>query len=89
MPKQKIRQQLFSALAALCGFALIMVQLYQHTFTSTTNQPVVPTVENIGTRMLGVDEGGFALPFEVVSMLLLSALIGCIVIAIRTKPETK
>jgi NADH-quinone oxidoreductase subunit J len=89
MPKQNIRQQLFSALAALCGFALIMVQLYQHTFTSTTNQPVVPTVENIGTRMLGVDEGGFALPFEVVSMLLLSALIGCIVIAIRTKPETK
>ena len=89
MPKQKIQQQLFSALAALCGFALIMVQLYQHTFTSTTNQPVVPTVENIGTRMLGVDEGGFALPFEVVSMLLLSALIGCIVIAIRTKPETK
>ena len=89
MPKQNIRQQLFSALAALCGFALIMVQLYQHTFTSTTNQPVVPTVENIGTRMLGLDEGGFALPFEVVSMLLLSALIGCIVIAIRTKPETK
>ena len=89
MPKQNIRQQLFSALAALCGFALIMIQLYQHTFTSTTNQPVVPTVENIGTRMLGVDEGGFALPFEVVSMLLLSALIGCIVIAIRTKPETK
>ena len=89
MPKQNIRQQLFSALAALCGFALIMVLLYQHTFTSTTNQPVVPTVENIGTRMLGVDEGGFALPFEVVSMLLLSALIGCIVIAIRTKPETK
>ena len=89
MPKQNIRQQLFSALAALCGFALIMVQLYQHTFTSTTNQPVVPTVENIGTRMLGVDEGGFALPFEVVSMVLLSALISCIVIAIRTKPETK
>lgn len=89
MPKQKIQQQLFSALAALSGFALIVVQLYQHTFTSTTNQPVVPTVENIGTRMLGVDEGGFALPFEVVSMLLLSALIGCIVIAIRTKPETK
>jgi NADH-quinone oxidoreductase subunit J len=38
--------------------------------------------------MLAVNEGGFALPFEVVSMLLLAALIGCIVIAIRTKPET-
>jgi len=28
------------------------------------------------------------LPFEVVSMLLLAALIGCIVIALRIKPNT-
>jgi NADH-quinone oxidoreductase subunit J len=38
--------------------------------------------------MLGVAEDGFALPFEVVSMLLLAALIGCIVIALRSKPAT-
>jgi NADH-quinone oxidoreductase subunit J len=88
MPKQKMKQQIFSALAALSGFALIMLQLYQYTFTGTTNQAVAPTVENIGHRMLAVNEGGFALPFEVVSMLLLAALIGCIVIALRTKPET-
>ena len=31
--------------------------------------------------MLGVNDGGYALPFEVVSILLLAALIGCIVIA--------
>ena len=35
--------------------------------------------------MLGVNDNGYALPFEVVSMLLLAAMIGCIVIAMRTK----
>ena len=33
--------------------------------------------------MLGTKAGGYALPFEVVSMLLLAAMIGCIVIAMK------
>ena len=88
LPKQKIGRQVFSALAAFCGFALTMLQIYQHTFNSTPDQPIVPTVENIGNQMLGIKENGFALPFEVVSMLLLAAMIGCIVIALRSKPAT-
>lgn len=84
MPKQKIRSQVFSALAAFCGFALVMVQLFHYTFSSNISTPVSPTVENVGDRMLSVKEGGFALPFEVVSMLLLAALVGCIVIAMRS-----
>ena len=35
-----------------------------------------------------LDDNGYALPFEVVSILLLAALIGCIVIALKSKPET-
>ncbi|MEP7142989.1 MAG: NADH-quinone oxidoreductase subunit J [Ferruginibacter sp.] len=85
LPKQKIGRQVFSALAVFCGFALIMVQLYQHEFEKTTSEPILPTVSNIGNQMLGVDANGFALPFEVVSILLLAAMIGCIVIALRSK----
>ncbi|CAN5461367.1 NADH-quinone oxidoreductase subunit J [soil metagenome] len=88
LPKQKIGRQVFSALAVFCGFALTMLQLFQHSFNTTAGRPVLPTVSNIGDRMLGVAEDGFALPFEVVSMLLLAALIGCIVIALRSKPAT-
>src|SRR5665647_3174228 len=40
MPKQKMGRLLFSALAAFCGFALIMLQLFQHTFTGNTSQAV-------------------------------------------------
>jgi NADH-quinone oxidoreductase subunit J len=87
MPKQKMGRQIFSALAAFCGFALIMLQLFQHTFIGTLNQPVEPNVANIGTRMLAVNNGGYALPFEVVSILLVAALIGCIVIAMKTPKE--
>lgn len=88
LPKQKIGRQVFAALAAFCGFALTMLQLAQHTFKPTTEPPTEPSVANIGGQMLGVGDRGFALPFEVVSMLLLAALIGCIVIALRTKPTT-
>ncbi len=88
LPKQNMKRQLFSMLAAFCGFALTILQVYQHSFTGNTAQAVEPTVENIGNQMLGVKEGGYALPFEVVSILLLAALIGCIVIAMRSKPAT-
>ncbi|MEO6290672.1 MAG: NADH-quinone oxidoreductase subunit J [Ginsengibacter sp.] len=81
MAMQKIGRQIFSALAAFCGFALIMIQMFQHTFISTANTAIEPGVANIGTQMLSVNNGGYALPFEVVSILLLAALIGCIVIA--------
>jgi len=88
LPKQKMGRQLFAALAAFCGFALTMLQLFQHTFKQTTDEPMEPSVANIGNQMLGVNEDGFALPFEVVSILLLAAMIGCIVIALRSKPAT-
>jgi NADH-quinone oxidoreductase subunit J len=86
---QKIGRKIFSALAVFCGFALTMLQVYEHTFYQTSDPAIAPTVSNIGERMLNVNDSGYALPFEVISILLLAALIGCIVIALRTKPEAK
>lgn len=82
LPKQKMGRLLFSILAAFCGLALVILQLAQHTFTATGNESIAPTVTNIGNQMLGIDANGYALPFEVVSILLLAAMIGCIVIAV-------
>ena len=39
--------------------------------------------------MLSTKEHGFVLPFEVVSILLLASMIGCIVIAMKVKPAEK
>lgn len=87
LPRQKAGRQLFAALAAFCGLALTMIQVNQFSFVKTTAPAVEPTVANIGSRMLGVTQNGFALPFEVVSMLLLAAMVGCIVIALKSRPQ--
>ena len=87
LPTQKLGRKLFALLAVFCGFALTIVQIFQHTFSRTTATSVSPTVRNIGEELIALDKNGYALPFEVVSMLLLAALIGCIVIAMRTTPE--
>jgi NADH-quinone oxidoreductase subunit J len=89
LAKPKLGRKMFSALAAFCGFALTMLQVYQNTFFETSDEPVSLNVSEIGKKMLSTGEWGYALPFEVVSMLLLAAMIGCIVIALRSKPETK
>jgi NADH-quinone oxidoreductase subunit J len=47
------------------------------------------SVGNIGAQMLSTSAYGYLLPFEVISILLLAAMIGCIVIAIKLKPEDK
>jgi NADH-quinone oxidoreductase subunit J len=88
LPKQNPGRLMFSALAALAGFGLSILQILKYNFISTNEAAVEATVLTIGTRMLGVGKDGFALPFEVVSILLLAAMIGCIVIAMRSKPAT-
>jgi NADH-quinone oxidoreductase subunit J len=88
LPKQKLGRQLFSALAAFCGFGLTMLQVCNYDFIKTKAAPMEPTVSNIGTQMMGVNDKGYALPFEVVSILLLAAMIGSIVIALKAKPQS-
>jgi NADH-quinone oxidoreductase subunit J len=89
LPKQKIGRKIFSALAVFCGFALTMLQLSQNIFFLPEKEAIPVNVAEIGKKMLSTNAEGYALPFEVVSMLLLAAMIGCIVIALRSKPETK
>ena len=50
-----------------------------------TSLPASDT-ELIGRALLSTGENGYALPFEVISLLLLSAMIGGIVIARKTQP---
>ncbi|MEO7394146.1 MAG: NADH-quinone oxidoreductase subunit J [Chitinophagaceae bacterium] len=81
LAKQKLNRKIFTALAVFCGFALAMLQVYQYKFHPSSEPSVTPTVANIGKQMLSINDKGYALPFEVISMLLLAALVGCIVIA--------
>jgi len=85
MARQHTGRKLFSALAVFCGFALTMWQVYQHSFPAVQAESSTPTMREMGSKMLNVEESGYALPFEVISILLLAAMVGCIVIALREK----
>ena len=86
MPRPPVLRTVFSALAVLFGFALTYFLIQQYTFTRTTQTMIEPSVANIGAQMLDSEKSGYVLPLEVVSVLLLAAMIGCIVIAMKAKP---
>lgn len=91
MPAPRTAQLLWSLLAAVFGLVFIGLLIDRYQFTGDARQPFNASVPEIGTQLLSTAEHGYVLPFEVVSMLLLSAMIGCIVIAMKdkNKPEAK
>jgi NADH-quinone oxidoreductase subunit J len=87
MKAPKMTRAVFAAIAASAGFALTLLTINRHSFFKATGSAVEPSVNNIGMQMLSTTEHGYLLPFEVISMLLLAAMIGAIVIAIKIKPK--
>jgi NADH-quinone oxidoreductase subunit J len=86
MPKPVRSRAFFAALAVLLGFILSYTLIYQYNFQPASTQQLNASVSDIGKQMLSTSQGGYALAFEVVSILLLAAMIGCIVIAMKSKP---
>jgi NADH-quinone oxidoreductase subunit J len=89
LPIPTPRRTIFSALAVCAGFALTYTLIRQYTFRPTWKPAREADIGSIGMQMLSTSEHGYVLPFEVVSILLLASMIGCIVIAIKIKPEDK
>jgi NADH-quinone oxidoreductase subunit J len=87
MPKPIMKRTVFSALAALFGFAFSFNLIRQYNFPATNTKKFVVNPSDIGEQMLSTTQHGYVLPFEVVSMLLLAAMVGCIVIAMKTPAQ--
>ena len=83
MPKTNWKRIVFAALAALFGLGFSFNLINEYGFTPVAQTFNVP-IKEIGRQMLNPTEHGYVLPFEVVSMLLLAAMVGCIVIAMKT-----
>lgn len=83
MPRPNIGRMLFSLLASLFAFAFTWSLIMKQQFIPSVEPAIEPSVNNIGTQMLSTTEHGYLLPFEAVSMLLLAAMVGCIIIAIK------
>ncbi|MDB5192143.1 MAG: NADH-ubiquinone/plastoquinone oxidoreductase chain 6 [Segetibacter sp.] len=87
MPKPTMKRTIFSLLATFLGIGFTYNLINEYGFAATPLKPFAVSVSDIGMAMLSTTEHGFVLPFEVVSMLLLAAMIGCIVIAMKAPAE--
>ena len=86
MKRPKFMRMALAAIAATVGCALSISFVNNHSFSGANDKPALnPSVGEIGAQLLSTTEHGYILPFEVVSMLLLAAMIGCIVIAMKDK----
>jgi NADH-quinone oxidoreductase subunit J len=87
LPKPVLGKAVFSALATILGCAFSFMLIRNYGFNESAVAPFNFSVSDIGTQLLSTTDHGYVLPFEVVSMLLLAAMIGCIVIAMKQKTE--
>jgi NADH-quinone oxidoreductase subunit J len=80
---------ILSALAVCAGFLLTFALIGQYHFKPSSKPAIDAGPGNIGMQLLSTSEHGYLLPFELISILLLAAMIGCIVIAIKPKTGDK
>lgn len=88
VPKTSTRRIVFSIFSAVAGFALMGHLINEYSFPANSSTPFVVNVQELGVQMLSTTDHGYILPFEVVSILLLAAMIGCIVIAMKSPGES-
>lgn len=82
-----MKKQVFSAIAAIAGAILSIVTILDYQFSATTVAAQETNMKVIGRSLLSTDYDGYVLPFEVISILLLAAMIGAIAIAKKGGPK--
>ncbi|HRU61349.1 MAG TPA: NADH-quinone oxidoreductase subunit J, partial [Bacteroidia bacterium] len=81
------RRMLFSGLATAAGAGFVLCQLLRFMPAGQAGSGMNDDMAAIGSQMLNTGASGYALPFEVISILLLAAMVGCIVIALKPTTE--
>lgn len=81
MDKPKLLQQIIAAAITSLGAGATLFAIYTYDFNVVANINNVTTVEDVGFALLNYGDNGYILPFEIISMLLLAAMVGAIVIA--------
>jgi NADH-quinone oxidoreductase subunit J len=79
------KQSLLSALSVGAGALLTLLTILRFTFVPSALPAQTSTVTDVGNALISYERDGFALPFEVISILLLAALIGAIIVARKEK----
>jgi NADH-quinone oxidoreductase subunit J len=89
MEVAKRSKQLLTGLVSLIGLGVFLTAIYSHEFSVVESTLTTTTTAEIGRGLLSYGAGGFILPFEVISVLLLASMIGAIIIARGGKLENQ
>ena len=78
-----LKKSVFSLIAVLAGTAVCVISILEYEFIPVSNKELNSSMKKIGTDLMSYSDDGFVLPFEVISILLLAAMIGAILLARR------
>ena len=70
---------------ALAGAGLVLATIFSNPFQAVGTQELPVDMSVIGTQLLSTEKNGYVLPFELISILLLAAMVAAIVIAKKEK----
>ncbi|MBX7126037.1 MAG: NADH-quinone oxidoreductase subunit J [Cyclobacteriaceae bacterium] len=76
---------LLGAVTSVLGLILGATTILKYSFQASASAPIGTDMRTIGRHLLGTGAEGYALPFEVITVLLLAALVGSILIARKPK----
>jgi NADH-quinone oxidoreductase subunit J len=81
------KKALFSALAVIAGAILTITTILDYNFSASTEAAREVNMKMIGNSLLSTGYEGYILPFEVISILLIAAMVAAIVIARKGGPK--
>ncbi len=75
-----LKKKIIAGLLSAVGLGVTLWAIYTFPFKNATTYNSIE-VADVGRKLLSYGDGGFILPFEVISVLLLAVMIGAIVVA--------
>jgi NADH-quinone oxidoreductase subunit J len=87
-PPRKRWRQGVAGVMAVALFVLLAVAMLNQDFAPRPGElPHSASVAEIGQALLSPERGGYVLPFEIISLVLVAAIIGAITIARSSEPD--
>ena len=75
-----VKKKIIAGLLSLTGLAITLWAIFTFHFKTANNYKSIE-VADIGRKLLSYEDGGYILPFEVISVLLVAVMIGAIIVA--------
>lgn len=80
LEKTPLKKKIIAGILSLLGLGITLWAIFTYTFKTAKSYTSIE-VKDIGYKLLSYGDGGFILPFEVISVLLVAVMIGAIIVA--------